>query len=780
MCARPLAALSRAAARGYAYSSAPFDRGWEFLGKASAPSTPIPVTLPHCPAKLSWQNWNPELWEDIWLYRKTFTRPPEPGSRTFLNFDGAAVTTEITVNGTVLPPHQGGYLPFAREITSLLRDSNTVEVRVDARFQDVPPEGSPKGRGSIDYFVPGGMIRGATLRTVPAAYIADVFAKPVDVLLPSRRVELLCTIDSATTNNRPATIIAALADKDRVVARAGTTISRWHTGPNEVSFTLGKLNAVKLWDTDNPNLYHLEVALEIDGRPVHKYRTRIGFREAKFTSDGFFLNGKRVKFFGLNRHELYPYTGFAMPSRVMRRDAEIIRHEFNCDIVRCSHYPQHESFLDACDELGLMVWEETPGWQYIGDQEFQDQVVENVHDMILRDRNHPSIVIWGVRVNESHNDPSLYDRTYAAAKQLDDSRPTSGSMTGFGDWKTKWHEDVFAFDDYHQAPDGTVQVLPPLPDIPYMLAETVGQRSYTVEGFHNMYRRAAEPAMQYHQAIYHAQAHDRARAYDRMCGVIAWCAFEYGSPQNSYKGVKNPGVADVFRIPKLGASFYQTQVSPLKRPAIEPNFYWDFGAMTPKGPGKAIAIFHNCDRLEVFIDDKLQATLEPDRVGFPNLLHPPSFIDIETDGTLHPELRIEGFVATEKVLARRFSSDPSKDQFIAQADDPEICGDGIDATRIVFRVTDEYGNPRLSGSGEVHIDVTGPGELMGDRIVSLTETGGAAAVWVRSLPCADGQILLQLTHSTKGTRTLAVNTRKDGGIPSATTSCGSRTILGKL
>ena len=126
-----------------------------------------------------------------------------------------------------------------------------------------------------------------------------------------------------------------------------------------------------------------------------------------------------------------------------------------------------------------------------------------------------------------------------------------------------------------------------------------GQYTYTAPGFNNRYRRAAEPSMQYHQAIYHAQAHDRARAYDRMCGVIAWCAFEYGSPNNGYKGVKNPGVADVFRIPKLGATFYQSQVSPSVRPVIEPNFYWDFGTMTPQGPGKNLAIFHNCDRLEV-------------------------------------------------------------------------------------------------------------------------------------------------------------------------------------
>ena len=107
-----------------------------------------------------------------------------------------------------------------------------------------------------------------------------------------------------------------------------------------------------------------------------------------------------------------------MPPRVMRRDAEILRREFNCNAVRCSHYPQSEAFLDACDELGLMVWEETPGWQYLGDAAWKELVVRDVQRHGARDRNHPAIIIWGVRVNESQNDPALYERTDAAAKSL--------------------------------------------------------------------------------------------------------------------------------------------------------------------------------------------------------------------------------------------------------------------------------------------------------------------------------------------------------------------------
>jgi beta-galactosidase len=759
---RPVWSLAATGHTGPAQLSAAFDHGWMFCGKAASPSEPVAITLPHCPAPLSWEDWNANSWEDVWLYRKSFhPLPGSEGARTFLKFEGAMVTSEVSVNGTELPQHKGGYLPFTREITSLLKPENTLEVKLDARFQDVPPEGSEKGIHSVDYYVPGGMIRGATLFSVPQTFLSDVFAKPVDVLSPSRRVDLLCTIDASAAPQGATRLEAVLLDGEQIVARASQGVPSIPSGKTEVHVNMTEIGSIKLWDNDNPHLYSVLVTLHVGGKPVHEYRTRIGFREAKFTNDGFFLNGKKMTFFGLDRHEIYPYRGYAMPERVMRKDAEILRHDLNCNTVRCSHYPQSPAFLDACDELGLMVWEEVPGWQYIGDQAFQDQVVENVHDMILRDRNRPSIIVWGVRVNESHNDPPLYDRTYAMAKKLDDSRPTSGSMTGFVNWQTEWHEDVFAFDDYHSSPSGQAEIRPPLEGIPYMLAETVGQYSYqNPRGFDNKYRRGVEPSMQARQAIYHAQAHEHARAYDRMCGVIAWCAFEYPSPQNSYKGTKNPGVSDLFRIPKLGATFYQSQVSSAVRPVILPNFYWDFGPATPKGPGKNLAIFHNCDRLEVLVDGQHHATLTPDAKNYPHLLHAPSWVDLELDGSSHPELRIDGYVGDRKVLSRSFSSDPSHDQMAVAVDDAEIRGDAIDATRVTFQVVDKYGAPRFLGGGDVSIEVKGPGMLIGDPTFSLTESGGAGAVWIQSAPNASDPIRVTLSHSQMGVKTVTIATRR--------------------
>jgi beta-galactosidase len=451
----------------------------------------------------------------------------------------------------------------------------------------------------------------------------------------------------------------------------------------------------------------------------------------------------------------------------MRHDAEMVRRDYNCNIVRCSHYPQSEPFLNACDELGLMVWEETPGWGYLGDDAWKELLVRDVHDMITRDRNHPAIVIWGVRANESANDVALYRRTTALAKSLDDSRPASGSITSGArrTWQQDWDEDVFAFDDYHAEPDGSVGIDDPVPGVPYMLAEAVGQFNYTArQGFDIKYRRAGDVTLQQVQAVRHAQAHSRAAAKPRICGVIAWCAFDYASLVNSYHTVKTPGVADVFRIPKLGASFYIAQADPRVRPVIEPSFYWDFGWHTPKGPGKQAPIFSNCDRLELFVGGQRHSMLTPDSRNFSHLKHPPFFADLELDGTARPDLRIDGYLGDRLALSRSFSSDASTDQLVLDADDRVLIADGADATRLVFRVADRFGAQRAFADGQVTFEVTGPGVIVGDNPFSLADSGGAGAIWVRTIPSKVGVVRLLARHPSLGMKAVQIKVQR-GKLP---------------
>ena len=748
---------------GPASRTIPLDRDWLFGGKYN-PAGLSPkcdetafqkVSIPHCVAKLSWQDWQTAAWQDVWLYRRHFTLPPEcKGLRTFLHFDAVMVGATPTINGHTLPQHLGGYLPFQYELTHhLTQGDNVLALAVDSRWCNVPPEGSPKGAKRIDYLEPGGITRPVRLAVVPQIFISDVFAKPVKVLDPDRHIEVLCSLDAAAPAAAPVRLQVELRQGSKVLSRAQATVPIEAPGAKQVSLTLSKLGNVALWDVQAPNLYEVVTTLFVQDIPIHDHRVRIGLRDARFELEGFYLNGRRLQLFGLNRHEIYPYVGGAMPARVMRRDAEMLRHQFNCNMVRCSHYPQSEAFLNACDELGLMVWEEVPGWGYLGDEAWKELLVRDVHDMILRDRNHPAIVIWGTRANESANDVELYRRTRALAKSLDGSRPSSGSMTSGSrkNWKRTWHEDVFAFDDYHAARDGSVGIEGPTEGVPYMLAEAVGQYNYTTrKGFTAIYRRAGDIALQQDQALRHAQAHSKAGANPRICGVIAWCAFEYASLVNPYHNVKYPGVADVFRIPKLGASFYLAQVSPQVRPVIEPNWYWDFGPHTPRGPGKPAAIFSNCQRLELFLDGRHRATLLPDAAGYPHIQYPPFFADLDLDGSSHPELRIDGFVGDQRVLSRSFSSDASQDRFVLQADDTELNAEAPDATRLVFKVVDKFGAARAFAGGQVTLELSGPGLLVGDNSFALQDTGGVGAVWVRTHPAQAGRINVKAVHSTLG------------------------------
>ena len=716
------------------------------------------ITLPHCVAKLSWQNWDPKQWQDVWIYRKHFVVPEKlHGLRMFLCFDRVMEGATPVLNGTKLPQHLGGFLPFEYEVTDLLEAENVLSVAVDSRWLNVPPSGSPKGPRSIDYLLPGGISGGVSLRAVPAQFIRDVFAKPVRVLDTDRRLEVTCRVDWGKALPSAARLQATLYDGVRPVATVVEPVEP-KSELQDVQLVLGKLGGIRLWDIQRPYLYDVVVTLFVDGNPVHDSRTRLGFRDAHFEVDGFYLNGSRLRLFGLDRHELYPYVGFSASQRMLRRDAEILRNQLNCNAVRCSHYPQSPAFLDACDELGLLVWEEIPGWQYLGDESWKKFVLRDVKEMVLRDRNHPSIIIWGVRVNESQNDPPLYKRTREIAKSLDDSRPTSGSMTpeSMRNWQTEWHQDVFAFDDYHSNPDGSVGIQPPLPGVPYLVTETVGQFDYGHHNFLRKYARAGDPAILMQQALLHAQAHSKAASYSRCAGAIAWCAFDYGSLMNSFHAVKCPGVSDVFRVPKLGAAFYLAQVEPGVRPVIEPDFYWDFGPRTPDGPGERAAIFSNCDRLELFFDGKLHEVAHPDRVGFPGILYPPFFANLKLKGTTKPELRIDGYVRDTRVVSRSFSADPGSDLLSVWADDRQLQADGADATRLVFQATDKFGAPRPYVGGKVSFALDGPGILVGDNPFELGENAGTGAVWIKTLYGRTGRIHVRASHPVLGASSIDV------------------------
>jgi len=752
----------------------PFNAGWLFGAYADGCERPgfddsafAPVTLPHTVAPLSWQDWDPASWERTWAYRKHFDAPPGyDGQRLFLDFAAAMTHATVTLNGTQVADHLGGYLPFSAEITGLLRPAgNVLAVRLDSVFNlNVPPDRpAPEATISVDYWQPGGLYRDVRLRMVPQAYLADVFAKPVNVLDPAaRQVVVQVTVDAAAAAS-PAHVAVELLDDGQVISSARMPAEITGSGRVTVTATLSGLADITLWDTGHPKLYTVRTRLAAAGIPGHEHRVRIGFREARFALDGFYLNGRRVKLFGADRHQFFPYAGGAMPARVQARDAEIMRRELNCTMVRCSHYPQAEAFYDACDELGLMAWEEAPGWGYLGDDAWKALAYRDIGEMIVRDRNHPSIIVWGARLNETPNDTAFYTSTNELAHALDDSRPTAGAMAGQR-LTTDYQQDVFGEDDYSSVtgPDGLKEPVlqPPVSGAgkPYLVSEAVG----TLSGPAIYYRRTDPQAVQQGQATAHARVHDLAAADDSYCGLLAWSGFDYPSGSgNQYRGVKYTGVVDLFRIPKPGAAIYQAQAHPRVRPVIAPAFYWDFGPQSPVTALPAAMICANLDRLEVYVGGAHFATLTPDREGYPHLAYPPSFADFRVvDGSGLPELRIDGYLGEEKAASRCLSGDPSGDVLALAADHAEIDADGADATRLEFRAVDRYGAPRPYVLGQVTLTVEGPAILVGESPFDFAAAGGAGAVWIRSRPGEPGTVTVRASHPGLGQAVARVRVRR--------------------
>ena len=351
----------------------------------------------------------------------------------------------VWINGQRLGEYKGGYTPFSFDLTPHLDfdGENVLAVDLDSSERpDIPPFGY-----QIDYLTFGGIYREVSLRIVPATFIENVFAKPKEVLTDHPSLDVDCYIQRMEASRDALTLEVSLRDGDRVLAKGTQKIPAAQAEAEPAAYTvhLEKLGAIKLWDLTHPNLYNVQVRLLRGTQAVDEVSRTIGFREAQFTDHGFELNGKVIKLRGLDRHQTFPFVGQAMPGRAQRRDAHILRHKLKCNIVRTSHYPQSRHFLDACDEIGLLVLEEIPGWQHIGDEPWKLISIDNVGRMIRRDWNHPSIILWGVRINESKDDHDFYVRTNALAHKLDPTRQTGG-IRYFQE--SEFLEDVFTMNDF--------------------------------------------------------------------------------------------------------------------------------------------------------------------------------------------------------------------------------------------------------------------------------------------------------------------------------------------
>jgi beta-galactosidase len=697
-----------------------FNDGWLFDGKDT-------VTLPHTSVELPYSYFDEKSYQRIFTYEKTFTADPSwEGQDVVLVFDGAMANSVVLFNGDAIVAHKDGYTPFEVRLSGKLKPGqNTVVVSLDGSENgDIPPFG-----GRIDYLTYAGIYRDVWLRLTPPVSIGSVKIETPDALATKKSVRVRIDVDNPQNQPVAGSLTATLR------SAAGATIATASApAAARVLLKFDGLDNIALWDIDTPNLYTLELTLGAD--TVTK---TFGFRTAEFTPEGFKLNGKPLKIRGLNRHQSWPYQGYAMGRAAQERDAEILKYELHLNLVRTSHYPQSTWFLDHCDRIGLLVFEEIPGWQHIGNAGWKAQAVDNVRAMITRDWNHPSIVLWGVRINESRDDHDFYLETNRVAHELDPTRQTGGVRYIT---ESEFLEDVYTMNDFilgneELGGNRPRTALRPLAEttgldrpVPYMITEFNGHM-YPTKIFDQEQRQAEHVRR-------HLEVLNAAYGNPNISGAIGWCAFDYNTHKDFGSGdrICHHGVMDMFREPKFAAYAYASQCEPEEEVILEPVTFWARGERNIGGVLPLI-VLTNCDEVELRYGSYPGKRIAPDREAFPHLPHAPVVIDrrhfsddeLGLWGMEWLDATITGYVDGKPAKQVRFVADPLPSHLEVIADDGTIALN--DSVRVMVRALDQAGNKLPFLMDPIEIEVSGAGKLLGPAIVSLR--GGATGFWVRSI-----------------------------------------------
>ena len=583
-----------------------------------------PVRLPHTCKETPFHYFDESLYQMVSGYRRHLLIPKDwQGKRILLTFEGAAHDSTVFCNGKKVGEHHCGYTAFTVDLTDnvLYGQDNLLCVRLDSRENlNVPPFGYV-----IDYMTYGGIYRDVRLEVKEKISLSDIFVHTAIDFRSSPVTAQITSEITLTESDDNVTIRQYYMPKSTAAAQESWRLLCEQTVSTDVScdkeFSLtATITAPLLWDTEEANLYILKTQLLYqDNTILDETETRFGIREAVFKKDGFYLNGRKLRIRGLNRHQSFPYVGYAMPKSMQRLDADLLKKELGLNAVRTSHYPQSHYFLERCDELGLLVFTEFPGWQHIGDDAWKAQAVENAEDMIRQYRNHPSIILWGIRINESPDDDAFYEKTNAVAHKLDPSRPTGGVRAMK---KSHLLEDVYTYNDFLH--DGEMPGCDPKKKVtsdmekPYLISEYNGHM-YPTKAFDNEERRSEH-------AIRHANVLDAVAGQPDIAGSFGWCMFDYNTHKDFGSGdrICYHGVMDMFRNPKLAANIYACEQE--QTPVLEITSSMDIGEHPGCNRGN-IYILSNSDSVKMYKNDRFIKEYLPGMSPYKHLKHGPILID---------------------------------------------------------------------------------------------------------------------------------------------------------
>ena len=561
------------------------------------------VRIPHNPSLLPLHYSSPDYYEMVSGYKKTIVLEEEDlDKRIFLLFEGVAHIATLYFNGKEIGTHYSGYTSFTYEVTEFIKKGeNEIVLKVDGREScNTPPFGFV-----IDYLTYSGIYRDVFLIKKNKSYIKDVFVS--SPTLSSLRVEY--DIESESEYS----IRYSVFDNDRVIIEGET---------KESSLSLSSLS-VSPWSPSSPKLYTLLSSLLIKGEVIDENTTEFGFRTVETKGKDLYINGEKVFLKGLNRHQAWPYIGYAAPERMQRMDARILKEELGCDIVRTSHYPQSRHFISECDRLGLLVFTEIPGWQHIGDKEWKEKAIINTKEMVLQYRNHPSIIIWGVRINESQDDDEFYKKTNETAHALDPTRPTSGVRYIEN---SSLLEDIYSYNDFsHTGNNSGVKEKGKITkhqDKPLLVSEANGHM-FPTKSFDTWERRQEH-------ALRHARVINDAKKDGDHIGAIEWCMTDYATHKDFGSGdrICYHGVMDSFRNPKDAAYFWASGQE--KNEVIHISSSMDIGDYNGGIRGKTW-VFTNAERVDVYKNGRKISSLSSS--PFSSLDHGPLVFD-DTIGNL--------------------------------------------------------------------------------------------------------------------------------------------------
>jgi beta-galactosidase len=557
------------------------------------PPSAVSVDLPHAAKEEPLSYFDEESYQGLFTYEKTFDVPGfAPQEKQFLHFEGVMLKVHPYLNGVDLGERISGWLEVVYDVTGILKEKgNRLVVEVDSREDDhVPPFGH-----QVDYLTFAGIYRPVYLESRPSNYIKKLHA-----------------YGDATGHLHISHELFGTGELSFRLTLGGKLIKEF----SEEELTIA--NPAK-WDFKTPNLYLLEAFLK-HGEEIDHRSIRVGFRDAEFTEHGFYLNGHKEKLIGLNRHQNYPYVGPSLPASAQREDADLIKLKLGCNIVRTSHYPQSEAFLARCDELGLLVIDEIPGWQYIGkDKAWRENYYYFLEGMVEKERDHASLVGYGVRIDESGDDDDLYSKANDFVHKTDSYHPTLGVRN----FKTSHClEDIYCYNDFSCC--STAHGL----DKPTTWKGAKGKPKMVSEHNGHMYVTKQYDAVdrRLQNALRHLRVIDDAYKYDDLCGAIGWCAFDYNTHKDFGSGdhICHHGVSDIFRNPKASAYAYASQRSELpvmwvaNPPVTGDN---DECILNP------LYVFTNCDYVELYKDGKFIEVFMPDKKDFPHLPHAPIVIN---------------------------------------------------------------------------------------------------------------------------------------------------------